>query len=232
MDDRVVLPPLPPVEPGESAHLTLVRELYSELHGRVLRSTLDMAARYYLSPDDERTKHGRARERRMAARAKRTERDAPLRSMYVDALLATALHDDEETTVRRIHAHGLTPLLAGRPPGLLLRPMPPVPETAQLITALERRSLSVVVADQRTQMAHGQARCLEVGGHSVTYVEYDDVVGAERGAAGFLAQRATLPQPLPERFRIYRGGRLVVLYQGAAAPVLAALNEVLTQLRP
>jgi hypothetical protein len=117
MDDRVALPALPPVEPGESAYVTLVRELYGELNGSVLRSALETAARYYLSPADERTTHARARELRVAARAKRKERDAPLRSMYVDAIFATALHDHEEATVRRMHVLGLTPLLAARPRG-------------------------------------------------------------------------------------------------------------------
>ena len=44
MDERVALPPFPPVVPDESAVVKLVRELYAELNGTVLRSALQTAS--------------------------------------------------------------------------------------------------------------------------------------------------------------------------------------------
>lgn len=99
MDERVVLPPLPPVAPFESAYVLLVRELYQELGGRVLASKLRAVS---WSPpftgDDEvaASRWGRHRERIDEARrtweeaqAARRRRAAPLDYVLADAIVAT-----------------------------------------------------------------------------------------------------------------------------------------------
>jgi hypothetical protein len=111
MDERVALPPLPSAAPGESARIALVRALYVELDGKVLMSQLQTAMRFYAGELLDFPVPEEVRQRMMADREHRRELDAPLDSAQVDAIFATALHDWQGETARRMHAIGLTPLL-------------------------------------------------------------------------------------------------------------------------